>query len=251
MTAQRAGDSHSSANGTVALRTELSLAPDAHLGDATRRDGVGAVETGRLTELTIRLVDLVGSTVLLILLSPVLLLVAAAVRLDSPGPSIYRQRRLGRNLEPFSVAKFRTMRDGSADAHRRHVEQMIAGEGAGALPMTKLSEDSRVTRVGAFLRRSSIDELPQLWNVLRGQMSLVGPRPPIEYEVEKYPSWAFRRFAVKPGITGLWQVRGRSLLTFEEMIALDTEYVERRSLPLNLEILILTLPTVIHGKGAA
>jgi lipopolysaccharide/colanic/teichoic acid biosynthesis glycosyltransferase len=252
MTAQRAGDSQSSANGAVALGTELSLAPEARLGGATLRDGVGAVETGRLTELTIRLVDLVGSTALLILLSPVLLLVAAAVRLDSRGPAIYRQRRLGRNLEPFSVAKFRTMREGSAaDAHRRHVQQMIAGDGAAALPMTKLSEDSRVTRVGAFLRRSSIDELPQLWNVVRGQMSLVGPRPPIEYEVEQYPSWAFRRFAVKPGITGLWQVRGRSLLTFEEMIALDTEYVERRSLPLNLEILILTLPTVIHGKGAA
>ncbi len=108
-----------------------------------------------------------------------------------------------------------------------------------------------MTRVGAFLRRTSIDELPQLWNVLRGEMSLVGPRPPIQYEVDKYPPEAFRRFAVKPGITGLWQVRGRSLLTFEQMIALDTEYVERRSLPLNLKILLLTLPTVIHGKGAA
>jgi lipopolysaccharide/colanic/teichoic acid biosynthesis glycosyltransferase len=128
---------------------------------------------------------------------------------------------------------------------------MIAGERGAARPMTKLTEDDRVTRVGSFLRRSSIDELPQLWNVLNGQMSLVGPRPPIGYEVEKYPSWAFRRFAVKPGITGLWQVRGRSLLTFEEMIALDTEYVERRSLSLNLKILVLTLPTVLHGKGAA
>ena len=117
--------------------------------------------------------------------------------------------------------------------------------------MTKLQEDARVTRVGSFLRRTSIDELPQLWNVLRGEMSLVGPRPPIQYEVDRYPAEAFRRFAVKPGLTGLWQVRGRSLLSFDQMIELDAEYVERRSLGLNLKILLLTLPTVIHGKGAA
>jgi lipopolysaccharide/colanic/teichoic acid biosynthesis glycosyltransferase len=117
--------------------------------------------------------------------------------------------------------------------------------------MSKLEEDDRVTRVGAFLRRTSIDELPQLWNVARGEMSLVGPRPPIQYEVDRYPAKAFRRFAVRPGITGLWQVRGRSLLSFPEMIELDAEYVERRSLWLNLKILLLTLPTVIHGKGAA
>jgi lipopolysaccharide/colanic/teichoic acid biosynthesis glycosyltransferase len=251
MTAHRARDSHPSGNGTVALGTEFSLSAEV-AGAATGRATVGGVETGRITELMIRMVDLLGAAVLMVLLSPLLLIVAIAVRVDSPGPSIYRQRRLGRNLEPFSVAKFRTMREGSdAEAHRRHVQQMIAAGSREARPMTKLSEDDRVTRVGAFLRRSSIDELPQLWNVLRGQMSLVGPRPPIEYEVEKYPSWAFRRFAVKPGITGLWQVQGRSLLTFEEMIALDTEYVERRSLPLNLRILILTMPTVIHGKGAA
>jgi lipopolysaccharide/colanic/teichoic acid biosynthesis glycosyltransferase len=252
MTAQPARDSHPSGNGAVALGTELSLAPEATGNGARWRAQVGDVETGRFTELMIRVVDIAGAAVISVLLSPLLLLVAIAVRLDSRGPSIYRQRRLGRNLEPFSVAKFRTMREGSgSDAHRLHVQQMIAGEGAGVRPMTKLCEDERVTRVGAFLRRTSIDELPQLWNVLRGQMSLVGPRPPIEYEVEEYPSWAFRRFAVKPGITGLWQVRGRSLLTFEQMIGLDTEYVERRSLALNLKILVLTLPTVIHGQGAA
>jgi lipopolysaccharide/colanic/teichoic acid biosynthesis glycosyltransferase len=129
---------------------------------------------------------------------------------------------------------------------------MITGcEEAGARPMSKLEEDDRVTRVGSFLRRTSIDELPQLWNVAMGEMSLVGPRPPIGYEVDNYPPEAFRRFAVKPGVTGLWQVRGRSLLSFREMIALDSEYVDRRSAALNLKILILTLPTVIHGKGAA
>ncbi len=137
-------------------------------------------------------------------------------------------------------------------AHRNHVEEMIAdGDRQGTRPMSKLHEDARVTRVGSFLRRTSIDELPQLWNVLRGEMSLVGPRPPIQYEVDRYPPEAFRRFAVKPGVTGLWQVRGRSLLTFKQMIELDSEYVETRSLGLNLKILLLTLPTVIHGKGAA
>ena len=111
-------------------------------------------------------------------------------------------------------------------------------------------DDVRVTRVGRIIRRTSLDELPQLFNVLHGEMSLVGPRPPIRYEVDAYPARAFRRFAVRPGLTGLWQVCGRSLVTFNEMIELDTEYVERRSLLLNLKILFLTVPTVLHGKGA-
>jgi lipopolysaccharide/colanic/teichoic acid biosynthesis glycosyltransferase len=207
------------------------------------------------SEAAIRLLDVLGATIALLLLAPLLLIVAAVIRLDSPGSAIFRQRRLGRNLEPFSVAKFRTMREGAdadAGAHRSHVEQMIANEDRrGTRPMSKLQEDARVTRVGSFLRRTSIDELPQLWNVLRGEMSLVGPRPPIQYEVDRYPPEAFRRFAVRPGVTGLWQVRGRSLLTFKQMIALDAEYVETRSLALNLKILLLTVPTVIHGKGAA
>ncbi len=208
--------------------------------------------TSRLTEIAIRLLDLVGAVVLLVALAPLLLLIAVAIRLDSTGPAIYRQRRVGLRLRPFSVAKFRTMREGAAsDAHRAHVEQMIGNGQASAKPMTKLQEDARVTRVGSFLRRTSLDELPQLWNVLRGEMSLVGPRPPIQYEVDRYPTKAFRRFAVKPGLTGLWQVQGRSLLSFDQMIELDAEYVERRSLWLNLKILLLTLPTVVHGKGAA
>lgn len=206
-------------------------------------------------EVALRLLDVLGAAIALILLSPLLVLVAIAVRVDSPGRAIFRQRRLGRDLEPFSVAKFRTMRegaDGEAAEHRSHVEQIMANEERrGTRPMSKLQEDARVTRVGAFLRRTSIDELPQLWNVLRGEMSLVGPRPPIQYEVDRYPADAFRRFEVRPGVTGLWQVRGRSLLTFKQMVALDTEYVETRSLGLNLKILLLTLPTVIHGKGAA
>jgi lipopolysaccharide/colanic/teichoic acid biosynthesis glycosyltransferase len=218
-----------------------------------RVDSSWTVETSPLGEIAIRILDLIGAAALLVLLSPVLIAVGLIVKLDSPGPMIFRQRRLGRCLKPFTVVKFRTMSEGAkANPHRAHVEAMItASQGNGARPMAKLEEDDRVTRVGSLLRRSSLDELPQLWNVLRGEMSLVGPRPPIQYEVDRYPDEAFRRFAVKPGITGLWQVRGRSLLTFQEMISLDAEYVERRSLALNLKILLLTLPTVIHGKGAA
>jgi lipopolysaccharide/colanic/teichoic acid biosynthesis glycosyltransferase len=210
------------------------------------------VETSRFTETAIRSLDLLCASLLLILLAPLLLVVVALVKLDSRGPAIFRQRRIGRQLAPFEVAKFRTMHVGvDADPHRTHVERMIDAGANGSRPMAKLEEDDRVTRIGSLLRRTSIDELPQLWNVFKGEMSLVGPRPPIQYEVERYPAEAFRRFAVRPGITGLWQVRGRSLLTFHQMIALDTEYVERRSLPLNLKILLLTVPTVIHGKGAA
>ena len=220
--------------------------------NAAAEPAVGTVQTSQVAEVAMRALDLIGALGLLVLLSPLLLLVALIVRLDSPGPSIYRQRRVGRNLEPFAVAKFRTMREGAgAEAHRAHVEKMIAAGERSARPMVKLERDKRVTRVGSLLRRTSLDELPQLWNVVRGEMSLVGPRPPIQYEVDKYPSEAFRRFAVRPGITGLWQVRGRSTLTFQQMIEFDTEYVERRSLPLNLKILLLTLPTVLHGKGAA
>jgi lipopolysaccharide/colanic/teichoic acid biosynthesis glycosyltransferase len=212
---------------------------------------VGTANGSSTTEVAIRLLDLIGSIALLVVLSPLLALVALIIRLDSPGPALYRQRRVGLNLNSFPVAKFRTMHEGVGSAvHRAHVERMISPGERDSRPMSKLEEDNRVTRVGAFLRRASIDELPQLWNVVRGQMSLVGPRPPIQYEVDRYPAEAFRRFAVRPGLTGLWQVQGRSLLSFQEMIELDTAYVERRSLPLNLKILLLTLPAVLHGKGA-
>jgi len=206
----------------------------------------------RLVDATLRLLDIVGAAILLVVLSPLLLLIALCVKRDSPGPVIYRQRRVGLREEPFRVAKFRTMRaDADAGRHRAHVEAILAAANRGSEPMEKLQDDDRVTRIGAFLRRTSLDELPQLWNVLRGEMSLVGPRPPIQYEVDRYPREVFARFAVRPGITGLWQVSGRSTLTFQEMVTLDVEYVERRSLGLYLKILILTLPTVIHGRGAA
>ncbi len=233
-------------NGAVQVASPGPAAMLPHLTGDQR-----AVPTSPFSEAVIRGLDIVGASLMLVLLAPLLAITALIVKLDSPGPAIYRQRRLGRNLEPFSVAKFRTMYEGvGPEAHRAHVEQMIADDKQGAKPMEKLEEDARVTRFGAFLRRTSIDELPQIWNVLRGEMSLVGPRPPIQYEVERYPANAFRRFAIRPGVTGLWQVRGRSLLTFPQMIELDNEYVEQRSVSLYLKILLLTIPTVIHGKGA-
>lgn len=220
--------------------------------DVAPAEGEARARASAWTEGAIRAVDLSLAVALLVLLSPLLLAIALLVRFDSPGPAIYRQRRLGRDQKPFFVAKFRTMREGAgADTHRHHVETMISEDEHGARPMVKLDNDDRVTAVGSLLRRTSLDELPQLWNVVRGDMSLVGPRPPIQYEVDRYPAAAFRRFAVKPGITGLWQVSGRSMLSFQQMIELDAQYVERRSLLLNLKIILLTLPTVIDGKGAA
>jgi lipopolysaccharide/colanic/teichoic acid biosynthesis glycosyltransferase len=208
-----------------------------------------------LVDASCRVLDVVGSLILLLVGCPLLLILAIAVRLDSPGPVLFRQRRLGRNLEPFTVNKFRTMAHGTAhDHHRAFVVGLINGEDPqrqSSGPRYKMAADRRVTRIGRLLRRSSLDELPQLWNVLRGEMSLVGPRPPIEYEVDHYPAHWFARFAVKPGMTGLWQVNGRSEVPLEEMVRLDVEYAQRRSLWLNLSLLIRTVPVVLSGRGAS
>ena len=187
-----------------------------------------------------RALDIVVAALLLVALLPLFLAIAVAIRLDSPGRVIFRQQRIGRGRRPFTVNKFRTMRaDADHDTHRTFVLQPDHRRRRGPAhvaerPFFKMAADERVTRVGRLLRKSSLDELPQLWNVLRGDMSLVGPRPPIPYEVEHYPAHWFARFAVKPGMTGLWQVSGRSELTLEEMIALDVDYARRRSLWLNI-----------------
>jgi lipopolysaccharide/colanic/teichoic acid biosynthesis glycosyltransferase len=226
-------------------------------------------------EVSCRALDIVGSAALLLILAPLLGLIAIAVRLDSPGPAIFRQQRVGRARKPFMVNKFRSMGAGVAhDRHREFVLGLIKGEQpphnlnsreaageiedqddpndqhSGPRPYYKMIGDPRVTRVGRLLRRSSLDELPQLWNVLRGDMSLVGPRPPIPYEVEHYPAEWFGRFAVKPGITGLWQVSGRSSVTLDEMVRLDIEYARRRTVWLNILILARTIPTVLLARGA-
>jgi lipopolysaccharide/colanic/teichoic acid biosynthesis glycosyltransferase len=195
--------------------------------------------------------------VLIVLLLPLMLVIAVAVRLDSPGPVFFRQRRLGRDMTPFTVLKFRTMiADSSPELHRRYIAELArsqAGNGAAAAngngngsvaagngEMKKLTADPRVTTVGRFLRRTSLDELPQLFNVVAGSMSLIGPRPALEYELEHYRPTHFRRFDVRPGITGLWQVSGRNRLDFHEMLALDVRYSEEITLALDLGILVRT-----------
>jgi lipopolysaccharide/colanic/teichoic acid biosynthesis glycosyltransferase len=203
-----------------------------------------------------RTLDLLLAGALLLLLAPLLLVIAIAIRLDSPGPSLYRQRRLGRGLRPFVVNKFRSMRtDAAATPHQDYVRALITGCGPelaqGGENLYKLAVDDRITRVGRLLRRFSLDELPQLWNVVRGDMSLVGPRPVIPYEVEHYPDWYRERFEVKPGLTGLWQVSGRNERTYEQMVRFDVEYARTQRLWLDLGILAKTVWVVIRGKGAA
>lgn len=207
---------------------------------------------GRLLDAGCRALDIAGSGILLVVLAPLFGLIALAVKLDSAGPALFRQRRLGYEIKPFTVHKFRTMEQGATeDQHREFVTGLINGQTPETPgPRFKMTEDPRVTRCGRLLRRSSLDELPQLWNVLRGEMSLVGPRPPIPYEVEQYPPHWFARFAAKPGLTGLWQVSGRSDVTLEEMVALDIEYIQNRSLWLNLKIILRTVPAVLSAKGA-
>ncbi|HEX5505753.1 MAG TPA: sugar transferase [Thermomicrobiales bacterium] len=200
-----------------------------------------------------RLLDVAVAAGLLLLLAPVFALVAVVIRRDSPGPVFFRQTRVGRHGRPFTMYKFRSMRSGANEAvHREYFLGLLVAEGAGEAPAVfKVPNDRRVTRVGRILRKTSVDELPQLWNVLRGEMSLVGPRPPIPYEVEAYEPWMRRRLDVQPGITGLWQVCGRSRLTVTEMFRLDIDYVERQSFRLDLRILLLTIPTVLSPKQAA
>ena len=222
------------------------------LGIATAEQVHEVEHASQLNAAACRVLDVVLATLLMIVLAPVLLAIALVIRIDSRGLPLFRQERIGRRCRPFVLNKFRTMSaDAGHETHRAFVLALISGEqGPTESGVFKLTEDDRITRVGRFLRRSSLDELPQLWNVLRGEMSLVGPRPPIQYEVERYPEHWFGRFAVKPGMTGLWQVNGRSELTLDEMIELDLEYVRRRSVWLNIAILARTLPAVLRARGA-
>jgi exopolysaccharide biosynthesis polyprenyl glycosylphosphotransferase len=194
-----------------------------------------------------RSVDVLASGLGLLVLSPLLLVSAIAVRLDSPGPVFFRQLRHGRGGREFAIVKFRTMRDG-AEAERFALAEQNEMEGGG--PLFKIHEDPRITRVGGILRKWSIDELPQLWNVLRGEMSLVGPRPFVVHESEQITGWAGRRLDTTPGITGLWQVLGRNDIPFEEMVKLDYIYVTNWSLWWDIKILCQTLPVVLARRGA-
>ncbi len=224
-----------------------TLYPDLH-----KRDGANRV--GRALK---RGMDVCGSLLLLTVLSPVFLAIAAAVKLTSRGPVLFRQQRIGEHGTAFTFLKFRSMYiNNDASQHKEYVRKLIAGqadkqknsEGEGIF---KLTNDPRITPVGSFLRRTSLDELPQFINVLRGDMSLVGPRPPVPYEVEAYATWHRRRLLeAKPGITGLWQVQGRSRVGFDDMVRLDLRYARNCSPWLDLKILVQTPKAVIAGSGA-
>jgi exopolysaccharide biosynthesis polyprenyl glycosylphosphotransferase len=189
--------------------------------------------------------DVVMAALLVLFLSPLLLFAAVAVRLSSPGPIVYRSRRRGLGGTPFDCFKFRTM---FADAEQRQDELEDANEKPGAI--FKIRNDPRITPIGSFLRRWSIDELPQLFNVLRGEMSLVGPRPLPERDYQRLEDWHRKRYLVLPGMTGLWQVSGRSELDFDELVRLDFLYLERWSVFLDLSIMLKTIPAVLRGKGS-
>ncbi len=200
--------------------------------------------------------DVVGSLTLMAALSPVLVVIAGLVKLRSPGPVFYKQERVGRMMKTFTMLKFRTM-DVNADhsIHHQFVSSFIKSQSqlgeSGNNGLFKITNDPRVTRLGRVLRSTSLDELPQLWNVLWGDMSLVGPRPPLPYQLEQYQAWHQRRvLEAKPGMTGLWQVEGRSRTTFDDMVRLDLQYARRRSLWVDLKILLQTPGAVISGKGA-
>jgi exopolysaccharide biosynthesis polyprenyl glycosylphosphotransferase len=192
-----------------------------------------------------RVIDLTLSLVGLLVLWPFFLLVGIAIKVDSRGPVFFKQERVGEEHERFQIVKFRTMRKG-AERELDDLREVNEADG----PIFKIREDPRVTRVGRFLRQTSLDELPQLINVIRGEMSLVGPRPPIPEEVAQYKPWHMKRLAVPPGITGLWQVSGRSELTFDEMVLLDLYYIEHWSPWLDLALLLRTVPKVVAGDGA-
>lgn len=192
-----------------------------------------------------RAMDVVFASLCLILLSPLMLVIAALIKLDSPGPAVFKQTRIGRGGRPFTVFKFRSMHEG-AELEKESLTDLNEAVG----PFFKIKDDPRLTKLGQLLRRSSLDELPQLYNVLRGEMSLIGPRPALPSEVERYQEWHKKRLQTWPGITGLWQVSGRSKLTFDEMALLDIYYVENWSLLLDLQIALKTIPAWVLGTGA-
>ena len=202
-------------------------------------------------------IDFAGALLALVLLSPVMLITALVIKLSSPGPAIFTQTRVGQRGVPFTFYKFRSMHlDTDEGIHREYITRFINGrheesnQGTEEQPLYKLKSDPRITWIGRIIRKTSIDELPQLFNVLKGDMSLVGPRPPLPYEVEQYQSWHLRRILeMKPGMTGLWQVEGRSETSFDNMVRLDLRYVRTWSLTFDVRILIRTVKVVLLSGG--
>jgi len=227
------------------LRPETLLALDAQAGQSLPLFELGPPVFEGIDFALKRTFDIVGSSLLLILLSPLLLAITLAVRLTSRGPALYRSSRRGIGQRPFACLKFRTMQM-DAEQRQEGLEELNEADGA----LFKIREDPRLTPVGGLLRRFSLDELPQLVNVLRGEMSLVGPRPLPERDYEMLEEWHRKRYLVLPGITGLWQVSGRSELDFDDLVNLDFMYLERWSLALDLTILLKTVPAVLTRRGA-
>ena len=232
------------------LARETRAAPD--FDALLRREPAGGGRRGYVLK---RTVDIVGALLAIVLFAPLMAVIAIAIAATSPGPVIFRQIRLGKNGLPFVFYKFRSMRTGVDDSvHRQFVAQLIKGKtpAAGeARPVYKMRADPRITPIGKWIRKLSIDELPQLFNVLRGDMSLVGPRPPLPYEAAHYQPWHLRRIlALQPGITGLWQVDGRSRVTFDEMVRMDLRYINHCSLAMDLRILLKTVVVVVRCDGA-
>ena len=243
--------SSSTADATATHREEQTVIPFPRVVGTDRRSphGPSAQITSRVTKRTI---DLLVASAALLLAAPVLLAAAIAIRLDSPGPVVFSQVRIGRDGRRFRILKLRTMAHGCSDAaHAEYVRRLAAGRAEAHGGLFKLVDDPRITRVGRTLRSLSIDELPQLLNVLRGEMSLVGPRPMIEREVALLGRSAALRQAVRPGITGPWQVAGRSTLDFREMVGLDLAYARGWSVWGDLRILARTPAAVLSRKGAA
>lgn len=226
-------------------------------GDPVMDRDRGFSHASRTSHALKRTIDIVGSLFFLLVFSPLLLVIAILIKMDSQGPVLFRQMRLGQYGKTFTFLKFRSMYVNSdASIHRDYVTQLIAGRDvarsdAANKRVFKIVDDPRVTSIGRVLRKTSLDELPQFFNVLKGEMSLIGPRPPVPYEFERYAIWHRRRIMeVKPGISGLWQVSGRSKTTFDEMVRLDLQYARTWSLWLDLKILLQTPRAVISGDGA-
>lgn len=207
--------------------------------------GIKQVSLNKIHRFITRLVDISVAIIILIVGSPIWLCIALAIRLNSPGPILYKQTRVGLNGQHFEMRKFRSM---YKDADQRLATLLARNEAQG--PIFKMKEDPRITSVGKFLRRNSLDEVPQIINVFKGEMSLVGPRPPLPREVAQYEAWQKGRLAIKPGLTGLWQVRGRSDISFDEGVLMDLYYIENWSLRLYFQILLRTVPAVLFKRGA-
>jgi lipopolysaccharide/colanic/teichoic acid biosynthesis glycosyltransferase len=212
-------------------------------------------ESRKLFSVLKRVMDVVGGALALAVFSPFFLVIAAIIKVTSPGPIFFRQKRVGQHGASFVFLKFRSMHvDNDPSAHKEYVKRLIEGQAdrkpsvGNSEKVYKMTNDPRITKIGAFLRRTSLDEVPQFINVLRGEMSLVGPRPPIAYEVEAYDIWHRRRILeAKPGITGLWQVHGRSRVTFDEMVRLDLQYAKTWSPWMDLKILFRTPGAMLGG----